>query len=876
MTEMKPIPVAVLAMMVAGGLTGLCADSAEGVSGGIAFNEANAGFSFNPHPEFPGAKGELLRDGGEWKLLYDFSGGGHGVGMEVKPAKPFAADFLTFEARHGRGHKMGVMVRDSAGQFFFRTASQVPFQWCRYVCRMDGGWPIHWGGANDGKPRPPFVAFAINADRITKGTPVPGEAGEVRIRNIAVSVRKPNASSVRYTITDFTSGDRFSAAPRRFCRDDEPWRRVENGDLAIDFSKRNAVSLRNEIPVWGHPREFLLTVEAPAEAAGLEFDLGFRSKGREVNLKMGRLRAAADGERTIRTVLSVPAPAEMVRSKRVMRLTIRRGNAPAKPFWIRICRLEADVRADESLPPILATPPTGAEPPQELEVSFLNLQSSVRENCAIRVRMSDWQGRDLGEGTVRLPRVAPGGRTSGWVRLPKVPEGLNFVSYDCSFVPGDARDGKIRGWTTSWTRPLVRGGDAVKRPDLPWGFGVYLHRTEDLFAYQSAYALGRGEESFALMERKAELAQAMGVKWERAEFQPHAICRDPGKFDFSFYDRLVDCAERHGISLYVVFSHYWPMRGKKRADQHDLTAYTPENYTNWVTTLGRSVERYRGRIAGWEIWNEPNIGFWDGPKEDYPKLVNLANPAVKAADPGARVIACSTAGVDLKFIDMCLDEGLRFDDISIHPYRSDPDERGFMADLAAVTNRSCGTKTWLTELGWPTGCDRDTYTERQQAAYFVRAYLAAAGSGCSAAINGYDFVDDGFNVLERENNFGIVRRDLTPKPAYRSLAKVFLTFMEGRPSISETKLADGVSAWVFRMGGRSAVWSDREALLKVVADGPARVSNAMDEPLGFGDALELRTGPLGICFLDRDVVSVEASSAFHEPPGGPVVTECEF
>ena len=828
------------------------------------------------HSEYPGATGEVSVVGGDWRIRYDFSDGGHALGVLAEPRASIWAETVEFEAKHADRQLVGIIVRDAAGQSFRALAEPNPGRWHTYSFSLRGPWAGSWG-PGDGILRQPVKSVEIILDRTSKGTADPSDKGEVFVRNVGYHPAKKDdwtvdGAGVRYLVTDFRPGDMFSAGPRAFFRSDLK-RRYDGGEIEVDFSKADAIALSNEIPVWGAPKEFLLSVEAPDESAGLELEVVFRA-GVFRRRIVGRLKKSDRNDGRICQTFSIPGFLEkgwitsgkgsaksLPRSKRFVQLVVRRGAAPAKKLKFKPVRLEAVVRARVDLPPLIAVPPKGAEPPRTLDVGFLNLLGSTRTNGAVKVTVSNWSGRELRSVVSPLPPVRPGERGFAHVALPPVTEKVNFLSYTCELMRDGRRDPSVACWTTSWTRPLARGDDAVKRPDLPWGFGVYLHRTEDLFAYQSAYALGRGEEAFALMERKAELAQAMGVKWERAEFQPQAICRDPGKFDFAFYDRLVDCAERHGISLYAVFSHYWPMRGKKRADQHDLTAYTPENYTNWVTTLGRSVERYRGRIAGWEIWNEPNIGFWDGPKEDYPKLVNLAYPAVKAADPGARVIACSTAGVDLKFIDMCLGKGLRFDDLSTHPYRSNPDERGFMADLASLTNRSHGTKTWLTELGWPTGCDRNTYSERQQAAYFVRAYLAAAGSGCSAAINGYDFVDDGFNVLERENNFGIVRRDLTPKPAYRALAKVFLSFTEGRPSISETKLADGGSAWVFRMGGRSAVWSDCEVSLKVVADGPAHVSNVMDEPVGEGESLTLRTGPLNVYFLDRDVVSVEETSA---------------
>ena len=134
--------------------------------------------------------------------------------------------------------------------------------------------------------------------------------------------------------------------------------------------------------------------------------------------------------------------------------------------------------------------------------------------------------------------------------------------------------------------------------------------------------------------------------------------------------------------------------------------------------------------------------------------------------------------------------------------------------------------------------------------------MTAAGSGMIHSIYGYDFVDDGFNVLERENNFGIVRRDLTPKPAYRALAKVCRTFGSGTPALESVNLSVG-KAWIFRMGGRSAVWATEKARLMVQTDSPTEATNLMDEKLGDKQIRSsVTTGPLAPVFFGANVLSV--------------------
>lgn len=832
--------------------------------------------TFDPHAEHPGAKGRMVCTNGVYAVDYDFTAGGHAVGVEFGQNPSVWADRVLFEACLGARQRMAIVVRDSAGQSFYKPAETVaPGVWRHYACDLSAGWRIHWGGPDDGVVRPPFQMVALTLDRLTKGVPGPEEKGTSYLRGVTYEEtpserrvsRRETPGSVRYLVSDFRRGaDRFSAGPRLFCAREGDYREgstpLTDGVVTNDFAKRPELRLHNEIPVWGRPVEFLLSVEAPAEAAGLDFALEYRSDGAG-RASFGRLRPAIPGERTICQTFSVAGPGgegwwtqtqgrkfnPTHRSRRVLQIVVSRGGAPAKTFPVRLVRFEAVVHAGVDLPPLLATPPVGENAPRELEVGFLNLEDHVRREAGVKVALRDWSGRTLGEACGTFPATQPGARSFLRVPLPEIPQNLNYVQFVCEPLRDGRHDAALGGGETSWTRPWSGEGSCEKRPDVPWGFGVYVHRSEALEAFPSGYETPTNAASLARMEQRAVLARKAGFKWERVELKPAQVEFKKGEYDFSVYDRLLDALDRNGISYYILLSHYWP--GGYRP-------YTKEAFDEWAKIAGLAAARYRGRCRHWEVWNEPNIHFWRGTVDEYVDLANRTYAEIKRANPDAVVVACSTAGVDLGFMDKCIARGLKYDSISIHPYRAEPLEGPFLADLAATTNRTHGAKTYLTELGWPTGCDRSTYPERTQAGWFVRNYLTAAGSGTAVAINGYDFIDDGFNVLERENNFGILRRDLTPKPAYRALATLCTFFSTGTPGLEKKDLGGGCTAWIFRMGGRSAVWSDRPAELTVVCDGAATARNPMDEVLAEGSLVhQVRTDGLQAVFLDRDVRSVE-------------------
>jgi len=61
----------------------------------------------------------------------------------------------------------------------------------------------------------------------------------------------------------------------------------------------------------------------------------------------------------------------------------------------------------------------------------------------------------------------------------------------------------------------------------------------------------------------------------------------------------------------------------------------------------------------WEVWNEPNIGYWRGTPEEFRKLHDYAIDAVRRALPTARVGGPDTAGSGGRFMRAFLEHCLR-------------------------------------------------------------------------------------------------------------------------------------------------------------------------------------------------------------------------
>jgi len=98
------------------------------------------------------------------------------------------------------------------------------------------------------------------------------------------------------------------------------------------------------------------------------------------------------------------------------------------------------------------------------------------------------------------------------------------------------------------------------------------------------------------------------------------------------------------------YRHYW----KPGADYDDIYtgwSYPPNDYDKWAELVFQwvkhSVERYGQQEVEswyWELWNEPNIGYWRGTTEEYIKLYDYTADAVKRALPSARIGGPETTG----------------------------------------------------------------------------------------------------------------------------------------------------------------------------------------------------------------------------------------
>jgi hypothetical protein len=241
-----------------------------------------------------------------------------------------------------------------------------------------------------------------------------------------------------------------------------------------------------------------------------------------------------------------------------------------------------------------------------------------------------------------------------------------------------------------------------------------------------------------LTDRDLEYMKAGGIESIRwpllwPQIQPTA----KGGYDWSTFDPVVSLAARHGLGvLPVAFGTPGWLVNKETTMPID----SGRARRAWAAFLKAAVERYgpggefwaekapgvvqyepaipRPKpIRAWQVWNEANFFYFAFPISPtrYARLLKASTPAIKGADPGAKVILSGlfgepTAGVKRGMAASQFLEGIyrvpgiksRFDGVALHPYAVDAETLEELVEgmhEVMVENRD-RVPFYVTEMGW--------------------------------------------------------------------------------------------------------------------------------------------------------------------------------
>ncbi len=388
--------------------------------------------------------------------------------------------------------------------------------------------------------------------------------------------------------------------------------------------------------------------------------------------------------------------------------------------------------------------------------------------------------------------VHPGERTAGKIAFKPEKKGVFYL--DIAFKQGDKI---LETYETSFgvTEP-VEGPEAA---GSPFGMTTYLKFNPE-------------------REEEIRLLRDSGIGWVREDFWWGVIEPAPGSYQWTIYDRLVESVSKGGLHLLGLLHG-----GSGWSDPTDGTPEAMEAFSNFVF---QTVKRYKTSVRHWQILNEPDMlhGRPVREPERYAALLKASFLAARKANPDARIVTAGVVAGWFWFLEhVILKGGSPFFDVAdFHPYAKEIESgshnyrarlltaSSFFRPVAGREWAIPDKRFWITEIGWSTAEGKGV-SEKTEASYLVRALtLALAGTGLER-IFWYNFRDLGTAPKAENFNYGLVREDLAPKPAF--LAFRTLVHEIGRRPFQERRdLGDSLQAYAFGGEGKRVwvIWSAKE------------------------------------------------------------------
>jgi len=279
-----------------------------------------------------------------------------------------------------------------------------------------------------------------------------------------------------------------------------------------------------------------------------------------------------------------------------------------------------------------------------------------------------------------------------------------------------------------------------------------------------------------------------------------------------YYPEQVVEAERYGLKALLLLGWEFPLSDPQ----------------SWGQQVYDTVARYRGRIAAYQVCNEPNLAeMWHKPRHanpgEYVAFLREAYQQAKAADPNCLIVSAGLAingGVgDLAMDDLAFLRGMYaagakpyFDVLGTHPYgfgyapedgTSNPVHcfrRVEQYRTVMLQYRDEAKPVWATEVGWiiepsPQCYGYDGWPSRwwqrvsaqTQADYLVRACRFARTNwpwmGVMFVWNMDYSLAPWSDYCDQKSWFAILDQDGTPRPAYGQLAQM----VQGQPAPTATE-----------------------------------------------------------------------------------------
>ncbi len=350
-----------------------------------------------------------------------------------------------------------------------------------------------------------------------------------------------------------------------------------------------------------------------------------------------------------------------------------------------------------------------------------------------------------------------------------------------------------------------------------------------------------GKPGTAIRERNFKAISLLGTNILRGgggwlNIQPDS----PDQWNWAHDDALYADCQRYGIKQQAFLGYCPKWASGTPLDQiktwHDWGPKAPP-LDAWREYIRRMAERYKGKLNYYETWNEPDIRFFHGTTEQFVAMQKIAYEEIKKADPNAIVMTGGFATAqghpghqekpDMQ--DRVLAEG----DYDIHAHHQHGSFDYFARQIDgpfAARRAKHGVTAPIYFCETAVSSVEGNITEAEQGVQLVKKVLFSWSRG-AIGYNWFLLRNRGNDVHDSEQNFGLLRHNFDPKPAYATY-QVLINQLHNRKYVKQIDLGQDRYGFLFGHGNDYTLvtWSEPSAGSdeQIVIDAPGATPTVYD------------------------------------------------
>ncbi|MEM6551220.1 MAG: beta-galactosidase [Planctomycetota bacterium] len=464
------------------------------------------------------------------------------------------------------------------------------------------------------------------------------------------------------------------------------------------------------------------------------------------------------------------------------------------------------------------------------------------------------------------------------------------VSIPCSLI--EAEDGGIHGIRYAQWRFVNAGSKKTIEGESSLAVMDFVGKTPGVDESAFVFGLAGYHAEWSAPDERLKLitdaAANIGVESVRFGTAWRNIEPSRGQWNWEPLDRLVNSAIDAGMEPQLMLAFggaEWtkPPDSLAQAQADDAMDRQwrymprPEYWRQFVRTV---AERYQGRVRLWEVWNEPDIGFFRGTTDQYLQLLEIAHEEIKASDPDNIVISGGLAAYSHRDAKHDLYERLLSEAQPHYDYFGYHRHGTFSRLYNEIEHRIIPMRERFSATSKPfyfneTGLAREFEREDEMASSLVKKLTYTWSRGAK----GYHW----FCMWVPAHRTGaaqgyrMLNSDFSPRPAFVAYNTV-ARYLRGRQFVKQLDLGEGRFGFLFNGPGHfmgqgasdyvAVVWTEQPGLSPAVFAMDAGGAEKVRVVSVMGDTRQAaRLGDRALVHLEREPTLIVFDGASLRQPG---------